>query len=247
MVPFSALGCPYCQGPLRAVARAGGPLQCRDCGQQFATEGRIPVLLRHEDAERFAAFSAEYRQARLDEGWRPLSPETALALPCGQPPGCPRLYWQVRHQSFAALMGLLAREGPTPAHGPAADLGAGTGWLSYRLAQLGYEVLAVDASADADFGLGAAARLYLPHAPFALVQGDLEHPPLERDALGLIVDLVTLGHVGFDLAHLDQLIHPRVGIGGVVAPAVDLALRVPGVKSGLKMAHWVKGRVTPTN
>ena len=37
------------------------------------------------------------------------------------------------------------------AHGPAADLGAGTGWLSFRLAQIGYQVLAVDASRDADW------------------------------------------------------------------------------------------------
>jgi hypothetical protein len=35
-------------------------------------------------------------------------------------------------------MGLLAREGPSPQSGPVADLGAGSSWLGYRLAEAGY-------------------------------------------------------------------------------------------------------------
>jgi SAM-dependent methyltransferase len=92
-------------------------------------------------------------------------------------------------------MASLARHGPAPAHGPAADLGAGNGWLSYRLAQLGYDVLAVDASRDADWGLGATDRYYLPRVQFALAQGDLAHPPLQAGRMALIVLNASLHYV----------------------------------------------------
>jgi SAM-dependent methyltransferase len=195
----NAFGCPYCQSALTAGGHPGLPWQCCGCGQRFALEGGIPALVRREDAERFSAFGEAYRQARLHEGRRRLMPEQALALPSGRLPGYPPLYWEVRRQSFAALMGFLARWGPAPGHGPVADVGAGMGWLSYRLAQLGYRVLAVDASLDSDFGLGAAERLYLSHVRFGLAQGGLEHPPLREGALSLIVLNASL-HYAIDLA-----------------------------------------------
>jgi SAM-dependent methyltransferase len=195
MAMDDAMGCPYCQSPLATAGPPGLPWQCLACGQRFGQEGEILALIRREDAGRFSAFGKAYRQARLQEGWRPLAPEQALALPGGQPAGYPPLYWQVRRQSFAALMGFLARWGPSPAHGPAADVGAGIGWLSYRLAQLGYGVLAVDASLDPDFGLGAAERLYRPHVSIGLAQGGLEHPPLREGALSLIVLNASLHYV----------------------------------------------------
>jgi SAM-dependent methyltransferase len=155
-------------------------------------------LLREQDVTRFARFSREYRESRLRDGWPALTPEQALALPYGQPGGYPPLYWEVRRQTFAVLMSLLAREGPDPAVGPSADLGAGTGWLSYRLAQLGYRTLAVEASYDEAFGLGAAERIYLSRVCFLPVVGDLEHPPLLPRRLGLIVFNASL-HYATDL------------------------------------------------
>jgi SAM-dependent methyltransferase len=143
-------------------------------------------------------FAQQYREARLRQGWPPLTQEQALGLPYSQPAGTPALYWQVRRQSFCALMSVLARQGPTPAHGPAADLGAGVGWLSYRLAQIGYQVLAVDISRDADWGLGVAERYYLSQANFQLILGNLEYPPLQAGHLSLIVFNASL-HYASDL------------------------------------------------
>jgi SAM-dependent methyltransferase len=160
-------------------------------------------LLRQQDASYLAEFTHRYRQARLQEGWQALTEDEALALPYGQPSSHPALYWQVRRQTFSALMHLLAREGPTPAHGPVADLGAGTGWLSYRLAQLGYRVLAVDANLDAHWGLGAAERYYLPRQQFWLALGNLEDPPLQHGQLGLIVFNASL-HYASDLVSTIQ-------------------------------------------
>jgi SAM-dependent methyltransferase len=161
-------------------------------------EGQMPVLLRQEDASHLRVFARQYREDRLREGWQPPTQEQAMGLPYSEPAGTPALYWKVRRQSFCALMGVLAREGPAPAHGPAADLGAGTGWLSYRLAEIGYQVLAVDASRDADWGLGAAEKHYLPKVHFQPVLGDLQYPPLLAGSLGLIVFNASL-HYASDL------------------------------------------------
>lgn len=181
------VGCPHCQGRLDAPDGSTDAWHCPTCSQQFAAAGQIPVLLREEDVAHFDRFARQYREARRQEGWPPLTLEQALALPYSQPAGYPPLYWEVRRQSFCTLAGILAREGPTPAQGAAADLGAGHGWLSYRLADLGYTVLAVDANRDSDWGLGAAERHYLPHPRLFLAQGDLEHPPLQAGRLGLIL------------------------------------------------------------
>jgi SAM-dependent methyltransferase len=158
------------------------------------------VLLRQEDVSRLAEFSSQYREARLREGWQPLTLEQALALPEASPAGYPVLYWQVRRQSFAALMDILARQGPAPADGPVADLGAGSGWLGYRLAKAGYHTFAVEASLDKDWGLGMAERCYLPGVPLRLVQGNLEYPPLQAGQISLIVFNASL-HYAADLDH----------------------------------------------
>lgn len=192
------LGCPRCRSRLQAGGDADRLLQCPGCGAQYSVHGQIPALLSHSDANRLARASEAYRAARVRDGWEHVTLKQAQALPYGQPAGYPRLYWLVRRQSFCVLMSLLAREGPTPATGPAADLGAGIGWLSYRLAQVGYQVVAVEASPDKDFGLGAAEINYLSQFHFLLVQGNLEYPPFQPETMGLILLNASL-HYAADL------------------------------------------------
>ena len=228
---WDVLGCPYCRSALQSTDDADLPIGCLGCGERFAVASGIPVLLRRQDAERLARFSRSYREERLREGRLPLSIEQAQALPYGEPPGFPALYWEVRRQSFCALMHWLAREGPSPAGGSAADLGAGIGWLGYRLAQLGFRVLAVEASRDEDFGLDAARTYYGALTSLLPVQGDLEHPPLQAGRLNLIVCNASLHYAsnlestlqrvadalrpGGHAAILDTPIarHPRAGTG----------------------------------
>jgi uncharacterized protein YbaR (Trm112 family)/SAM-dependent methyltransferase len=194
---LDVLGCPYCTSPLEEVD--DGALRCTACGRRFPQQDGIPLLLRTEEVEALGSFSHRYREARLSEGWRSLDAAQALALPRGNPPGYPPLYWRVRRQSYRALQRFLAREGPAPEAGPAADLGAGTGWLAHRLAEAGYRALAVEASLDAEFGL-CASTVYCSAFPerFLPVQGDLDHPPLRRGALSLVVLNASL-HYAHDL------------------------------------------------
>jgi SAM-dependent methyltransferase len=116
-------------------------------------------------------------------------------LPFGSPPGYPPLYWEIRRQSYTALARLLKRQGPPPSVGPVADLGAGFGWLAYRLAKAGYRTLAVDVSLDDAFGLGAA-RPYVKasRGRLLLLQGDLAHPPLRSGRWSIILFGASLHH-----------------------------------------------------
>jgi SAM-dependent methyltransferase len=194
---WDALGCPLCHGDLRSVR--GEQLMCATCGVLFAVQGHILLLLRPQDDATFADFNWRYRQARLGEGCLPVSAEQAFDLPFVSPPGYRRLYWTVRCQSYRRLMRYLARDGPPPAAGPVADLGAGVGWLSFRLAQAGYRVLAVDASLDDAFGLGAAeGYVTASERRLLLAQGNLAYPPLQEDRWSLVIFNASL-HYARDL------------------------------------------------
>jgi SAM-dependent methyltransferase len=77
-------------------------------------------------------------------------------------------------------------------------MGAGTGWLSCRLAQAGYRVLALEASLDKVFGLGATDMYLATRTHFLPVQGNLEHPPLQEGTLSLAIFNASL-HYAADL------------------------------------------------
>ena len=232
---LDVLGCPYCQGALQLVEEKA--LHCPACGRRFPVHGGVPSLVRREDAATLAAFSRRYQEARRQEGWRPMTPEQARELPYGAPPGYPPLYWDVRRQSYERLMHLLSREGPRPGDGPVADVGAGTGWLAYRLVREGYRSLALEASLDADWGLGAA-DVYRPSFPdhYLPVQGDLEHPPLRRGGVGLAILNASL-HYARDLEGTLLRMAGALGSGGrLVVMDTPIAAR-PRPGAGLGDRH----------
>jgi SAM-dependent methyltransferase len=173
---------------------------CPNCRQRFGRERGILSLIPRKRRAELEALSIGYRLARLDEGWRPMTSRQLLALPHGSPKGYPPLYWKVRRQTFRAFSEFLQREGPVPDDGPAADIGAGTGWLAHRLAQRGYQTIALDASLDVDFGLGASAAYRSSfRGSFMPIQGDLDALPLQQALFGLVIFNASL-HYAQDLA-----------------------------------------------
>lgn len=198
------LACPVCGGPL---ARVSNGLRCPADQTLYPLHpSGIPDLRPADMREQAEAFARQYHAARLAEGWRPLAPDMAQALPHADPPGFPRLYWPLRRESWIGLAQLLAGLGRAPL--PIADVGAGFPWLSHRLASLGHMVIAFDLSADIDFGLGAAG-LYptagrgippsLGRAQFLPVLGDLVQPPLAAGAFAAVICNASL-HYTVDLA-----------------------------------------------
>jgi SAM-dependent methyltransferase len=204
------IGCPICCGPL---AIYGDTLRCPVHRLSFPRHPSGFLDLRPPDMRASGdAFAAEYRRARLAEGIEPLTSEEALCLPDGGLRGYPRLYWQVRRESWATLRHLLGRQ---PLALTIADLGAGVPWLSHRLAALGHRVIAVDLSPDADFGLGAARHFpgvadcggplererfaELAAGTFLPILGSLEQPPLAPCAYDMVICSASL-HYAADLS-----------------------------------------------
>ncbi|HYD25711.1 MAG TPA: methyltransferase domain-containing protein [Croceibacterium sp.] len=107
--------------------------------------------------------------------------------------------WAVRARSFEALMKIVVRPMAKRANGPVQmlDLGAGNGWLSYRLAREGHRCTAIDIREDDIDGLGAAEELRrIVH--FARLTASFEALPLPDRSADLAVFNASL-HYATDL------------------------------------------------
>ncbi len=135
-----------------------------------------------------ARFRAAYAEHRAAEGRRAGEAEM-LALPYPQSGPWTR-QWQVRARSWERFLSRIvesrARETGRPLE--ILDLGAGNGWLCYRLSQRGHRPTAIDWRADAVDGLAAAApyRGYLP-VMFPRLGASFENLPLRDQRYDLVV------------------------------------------------------------
>jgi len=202
---LALLACPQCGG---ALAPGEGALVCVSDGRRYRVEPPDPPDLRLPEAAHAAeAFASTYRAGRLAEGWQPLTPELACALPDADPLGYNRLYWPLRRGSWRVATRVLAGFGPAPL--TVADAGAGFLWTSHCLAELGHRVVAFDLSPDPDFGIGAQ-RLFptaqaltaseqfaapLPAGRFLPILGDLGHPPLAAGRYDGVICNASLHYV----------------------------------------------------
>jgi len=110
--------------------------------------------------------------------------------------------WAVRARTFEQFLHRIVRPLARTRHRSllVADLGAGNGWLCYRLALDGHRAVAVDVRTDDVDGLGSASgyRGRLP-TMFARVAGSFESLPLAADTCDLVVFNAAL-HYATDLA-----------------------------------------------
>ena len=133
-------------------------------------------------------FLADYTKIRHAEGRGSREAAYYLELPYRDITGRLQDQWTMRAASFRyleqhVLPPLEARLGKTLR---VADVGAGNGWMSYRLALRGHRVSAVDILADPLDGLGAAIH-YQPYAPFSRVNAEFDSLPFANASLDLIV------------------------------------------------------------
>jgi len=188
----SVLVCPNCRGFLEHVS--GEAVSCRTCGGNYPIRDGLLSLIKEDDAASWEAFSRRYSEkCRLEGCLRP-GRSRLCRLPFRRPPGGSRFYWTTRKESYLAFMRILGRQVPAPAAGLAADLGAGWGWLGFRLYQLGYRVLALDVNRDRDYGLGLAADTFGKHEHFLPLQADFSPPPVRKHSLSLAVFNASLHH-----------------------------------------------------
>jgi SAM-dependent methyltransferase len=178
------LQCPQCEGtldPIEHPATGSEPLlRCSGCLFVLRCDKGIWKGLPQQREAYFTRFIGEYQTVRAAEGRGSEDPEYYLALPYRDLSGRNVSQWAMRARTFRYILRkvLLPIEAVHPAAMKVLDLGAGNGWMSYRLALGGHRPAAVDLLTNDQDGLGAALhfRKYLP-ALFPRFQAELEHLP----------------------------------------------------------------------
>jgi SAM-dependent methyltransferase len=176
--------CPQCRGEVEQVVTpdpvVDGLLRCSYCLFLLRKENGIWNALPPARKAHFKRFMEEYQIVRAAEGRGSEDPDYYLALPCRDLSGHNRAQWAIRSKSFRYIERQIL-PAIEAAHFNAMkllDLGAGNGWLSYRLALRGHQPVAVDLLTNDEDGLSAAVhfRQKLP-VLFERVQADLDHLP----------------------------------------------------------------------
>jgi SAM-dependent methyltransferase len=178
-----ALQCPRCGGRFDPTAKIEGGsarLRCSGCFFVIQTENGIWKALPPDREAYFQRFLREYQIVRAAEGRGSAGPEYYLALPYRDLSGCNEYQWAIRSRTFRYLedkiLPVLERGRRSPMK--ILDLGAGNGWMSYRLALRGHKPVAVDLLMNDQDGLGAAVH-FRKHLPmlFPRFQSELDRLP----------------------------------------------------------------------
>ena len=208
---LEVLACPACHGPLRLEGESDevetGSLACPTEGFLYPVTDAIPRLVEADRAGRVAALAHSYASVWQRDGWGATNQSYLLNLPYADVSGRRASEWRVKARSLDALERLFARHRLRRV----VDLGCGVGWLSYRLAQRGYEVYAVDVVLDDVLGLGAAGVYVRSGVFFERIFGELERPPVAASSVDAVVCNASL-HYAKDLratlAEVKRLLRP---------------------------------------
>jgi SAM-dependent methyltransferase len=212
--PLLALQCPVCTHPLGRVrydapALLNARFRCADCSYVLAHERGIWMALPAERRRYYHKFLQEYQIVRKAEGRGSDTSSFYLALPFRDLTKRHGWQWKIRSRTFRCLTNtvLPALERTTPMPLRVLDLGAGNGWLSYRLALRGHRPVAVDLQTLSTDGLGAAVH-YLQVLPalFPRFQAELDRLPF--------------GDSQFDCAIYNASFHYSEDYGRTLAEAI---------------------------
>jgi SAM-dependent methyltransferase len=155
-------------------------------------------------------FLREYRQVRGREQRRRASADYYRMLPA-VPVDDPHAWeWQIRRETYGRLLRRVFADGPSLMR--VLDLGAGSAWLSHRLAELGHHTVAVDVLDDDADGLGAA-RHYASRFP--AVQADFNALPFLPHQFDLVVFNGSL-HYAHDVGDALARAHDMLASGGAL-------------------------------
>jgi SAM-dependent methyltransferase len=182
---YVELRCPECNAKVaqmayHALGETQEPIACRQCFALMAQECGIWLALAKRREQHFEEFIRNYEAVRKAEGRGSEDPEFYLSLPFRDRTERNSWQWTIRARTYKHLEQKILPEirrhrSPTLS---VLDLGAGNGWLSYRLASLGHRPIAVDLQTNAFDGLGAA--LHYRHALpmfFPRFRAELDHLP----------------------------------------------------------------------
>jgi SAM-dependent methyltransferase len=163
---------------------------CTSCTMTTQYRDGIWRALSPERMNHFRKFIAEYELIRAAEGRGSTQSEYYLSLPFKDISGRNSDQWAIRARTFRAMeqsiVAPLAQLNKHPLR--ILDLGAGNGWMSYRLALRGHLPIAVDLLANDRDGLGAAIHYNTHlHPLFPRVQADLDRLPFASSIFDLVI------------------------------------------------------------
>jgi SAM-dependent methyltransferase len=200
--------CPECRADLTETGaeRYG----CAECGRGYERRNGVWRFLTDARGARLEPFIRQYRIVRQREGRRPAAADYYRRLPSVAPGDPHARDWEVRRETYHHLLGHVLAVGASPLR--VLDVGAGSGWLSHRLAALGHSAVAVDAVDDEVDGLGAARHYATEFVP---VQADFDALPFAPGQFDLVVFNGSL-HYAADTAGTLERAHRMLGRGGVL-------------------------------
>jgi len=148
-----------------------------------------------------AQFVREYRMIRRAEGWGSGDAAYYRALPYQDLSGRFSSIWRIRARSYDTFVGCVLQplEKSAPHALRVVDLGAGSAWLAYRLAQRGHWVIALDVLDDPLDGLGAT-RHYGPASTLRPILAEFDHLPMHAGQVDLAIFNASL-HYSTDYRH----------------------------------------------
>jgi len=173
--------CPECGAELDVCS--DGARACRYCARTYERRDGVWRFLTAARAARLEPFLRQYRTVRDCDGHRRRLPSEHYRTLPSVPRTDPQAgEWLVRRETYHHLLQRVLAASSQPMQ--VLDVGAGTGWLSHRLAALGQRVVAVDALDDDADGLGAWRHYDMP---FAVVQADFDALPFSAKQFDLVV------------------------------------------------------------
>ncbi|RMG89574.1 MAG: methyltransferase domain-containing protein [Chloroflexi bacterium] len=175
--------CPICHTPLICTSDIA---RCPQDGQEYPKIEGIWRFLRPDRVTYFDRFIREYETVRQAEGRGSDNPAWYRALPFADPADPMASMWRERARSFLCLMQQVIRPQATVHASPLKilDLGAGNGWLSYRLAQAGHEPVAIDLTVNRFDGLGAHSHYDCAFVP---VQAEFDYLPFVEEEADVVI------------------------------------------------------------
>ena len=187
MIP---LACPVCHAELSGEPSGA---RCAACALEYPVIDGIGRFLPPDRAASFAPFLHDYTTVRLAEGRASADPEFFRRLPAPTPGTPLEAQWRMRARTWAVVERRVLGVSSGPLR--VLDVGAGVGWLSNRLTELGHVAAAIDLTVDPDDGLGAC-RHYTRE--FLRWQAEMDALPVAAASVDLVVYNASL-HYSTDL------------------------------------------------
>jgi len=186
------LRCPLCGlagQTVDPIAEPEDPL-CSSCGFVFERRDGIWNALAPNREAHFHQFVLDYQAVRASESRGSSGAHFYLALPYRDLTGRNTWQWKIRGRTYRCFEQkvLPAMESARPGGLDVLDIGAGNGWMSYRLALRGHRPVALDLLSNSQDGLGAAGHYfnYLPR-PFPRFQAEMDQLPFDNGQFDLAV------------------------------------------------------------